>query len=140
NSSAISFGDGGPAAGGVYPSFVKVSGVAGTISKVTARLIGLSHTWTPDLDFLLVGPQGQTVVLMSDAGQSGVSGINLVFDDEAAANLPASSGIVSGTFKPTNIPYPDSFAFPAPPEPYGEALSVFKRTNPNGAWKLFVMD
>ncbi|WP_353957823.1 hypothetical protein [Peribacillus sp. NJ4] len=56
----------GPAA--PYPSFINVAGLTGTIAEVTVTLNNMSHTFPADLDILLVGPQGQNVLLMSDAG------------------------------------------------------------------------
>lgn len=124
-----------------YPSTINVSGVTGTISKVTVTLSGLSHTYSDDVDILLVGPGGQSVLLMSDAGSSGnIANVNLTFDDTAATSLPNSPPIVSGTYKPTNYTASDTFAAPAPASPYGAALSVFNGTNANGDWKLFVVD
>ena len=53
----------------LYPAPVTVSGMTGaTISKVVVRVNGLTHTFTKDIDMLLVGPGGQKVMLMSDTG------------------------------------------------------------------------
>src|SRR5206468_5113967 len=48
-------------AGTPYPSTIAVSGIGGTISNVTVTLRNLSHTYTRDIDVLLVGPTGQAV-------------------------------------------------------------------------------
>ena len=56
----------------MYPSNIAVSGLTGRpITNVTVSLNHLSHTFPDDIDVLLVGPQGQTVFLMSDSGGSG---------------------------------------------------------------------
>ncbi|MBP7867290.1 MAG: proprotein convertase P-domain-containing protein [Acidobacteria bacterium] len=144
---AVSFGpfNGGavtiPAsgAGTPYPSTVTVAGVTGTVSKVTVTLSGLTHTFPGDIDILLVGPNGQTVMLLSDTGSgTDVTGVNLTFDDAAASSV--GSTIVSGTFKPTNSGTADAMPSPAPAEPYGTTLSVFNGVGANGDWKLFVQD
>jgi hypothetical protein len=101
----------------------------------------ISHTYPDDLDILLVAPGGQKVLLMSDAGGgTGINNVTLTFDDAAASNLPDSSAIVSGTYKPTDFTTGDAFPSPAPAGPYGTALSVFNGLNPNGTWSLYVMD
>jgi hypothetical protein len=65
-----------------YPSTITVSGLGGTISKVTATLTGFTHTYPEDADILLVGPGGQSVVLMGAVGGgTDASGANLTFDD-----------------------------------------------------------
>ena len=38
--------------------------MTGTVRKVTVRLDGLRHTFPDDLDFMLVGPRGQRVLLV----------------------------------------------------------------------------
>ena len=121
-----------------YPSTINIAGSSGTVAKVTATLTGFSHTFPGDVDVLLVGPGGQTVVLMSDVG-GGTDAVNttLTFDDTAPA---IGTSVVSGTFRPTNSGTGDPFPAPAPALPHGSALSVFNGVNPNGAWRLFIVD
>lgn len=124
-----------------YPSSIGVSGLAGTISKVTVTLNNFSHTFPDDVDILLVGPTGANAVIMSDAGGSAdVSNITLTFDDAAGSPLSDIGALTSGTFQPTNHAPADTFAAPAPVPSGGSALSVFNGTNPNGVWRLFVRD
>ena len=55
--------------------------MSGVISKVIVKLNGLQHTYPDDIDILLVGPGGERVMLMSDAGGSkDVVNVNLTFD------------------------------------------------------------
>jgi subtilisin-like proprotein convertase family protein len=121
-----------------YPSAINVSGVTGTISKVTARLNGLSHNITSDLDVLLVSPGGQSVTLMSDTGY-GASNINVTFDDAAPNALP-DTNLASGTYKPTSLGGADSYPAPAPAAPHGTTLGALNGGNPNGTWRLFIVD
>ena len=126
-----------------YPSTVTVTGGSSGPFKVTATLKGLTHLAATDLDVLLVGPGGQTVMLMSDAAGTGdFVNATLTFDDAASAQLPLSQSggmIASGSYKPTNVGSPDAMVL-APPEPYGSSLGVFTGTDPNGTWRLFVRD
>ena len=123
-----------------YPSPLTISGVSGTVANVTVTLNNLSHTFPDDVDILLVGPAGQNVVLLSDAGGgTAASNVTLTFSDAALAFVPDNGPLVSGTFKPTNNGGADVFPSPAP-APGGSALNVFNGTNPNGVWQLFVTD
>lgn len=125
-----------------FPSTISVTGVTGTVSKVTVTLAGFSHEWPGDVDVLLVDPNGQTLLLMSDAGESAnpASGLTFTFDDTAPGFLSSSGPLASGTYKPTNYDNTDTFSAPAPGGPYGTSLSVFNGSNPNGTWSLFVED
>jgi len=130
-----------------YPSQISVSGLTGTVTDVNVTLTGLSHTFPDDVAVLLVGPGGQSTILMGDSGGSAdVNGVTLTFDDGAAATLPDEAQIVSGTYRPmlwdspANCRPPATFPSPAPAGPYGSALSVFNGTDPNGAWSLYVLD
>ena len=122
-----------------YPSTINVSGVTGTVAKVTVLLDNFSHTFPSDVDILLVGPGGQRLLLMSDVG-GGTDAVNadLTFDDTAAS---IGATVVTGTFSPTNIGTGDIFPPPGPAGPFPDVpLSVFNGVNPNGAWSLFVVD
>src|SRR5205085_4203189 len=69
-----------------YPSSINVSGVGGSVGKLTVTLNNFGHSFPDDVDILLVAPNGRSVVLMSDVGGGfNVSGVNLTFDDSAAS-------------------------------------------------------
>ena len=88
-----------------------------------------------DVDILLVSPTGQKVMLMSDVGGGfGLNNVTLTLSDRAAAALPATGQIVSGTYLPTDVQPGDVFPAPAPAGPYATALSAFNGQSPNGAW------
>ena len=128
-----------------YPSSIPVSGVAGLVNKVTVTLRNISHTSPDDLDVLLVGPNGRSVLLMSDAGGgSPLNNVTLTFDDQSSVFLPDESAIAAGTYHPSDFPPADIFPAPAPPPPfggsYGTNLSIYNSSNPNGLWSLYVLD
>ena len=123
-----------------YPSPISVSGL-GNVTRATVTLFNLSHTYPADLEMLLVGPGGQSILLMSDAGGGlPISNVTLTFDDAAGALLPGSTQIFSGTYKPSDFPPDDLMPAPAPVGTYVTNLSVFNGTNPNGIWSLYVAD
>ena len=132
-----------------YPSTINVSGLTGAITEVRVKLNGFNHTYTSDVDMLLVGPQGQKFVLVSDVGSNTPSNdVTLSLYDSAAANMTAAP-LASGSYKPTDIPAaPDSWPDPAPagpynsPAPWGASTfaSVFNGADPNGNWSLYVRD
>jgi subtilisin-like proprotein convertase family protein len=148
NTTAITIPDSG--AGSLYPSPVTVAGANNGVTDVNVTLSGLQHTCETDVDFLLVGPQGQKALVMSDAGdcpQAPVSAVTITLDDSASNPLPNGTPLTSGTFQPGDNDYgiaePDPFPAPAPdPDALGtgSALSVFNGTNPNGTWNLYVSD
>ena len=131
----------------LYPSNIVVSGASGTITKATATLNGFSHAWPRDVDVLLVGPGGQKIVLMSDAGGTSAtpaSNVTLTLDATAASSLPAG-GLSSGTFKPTNLSDneptgADAWGAPAPSAPYDGSLNDLIGVSPNGTWSLYIVD
>ncbi len=134
-------GTSGPAA--PYPSTINVAGLTGTVTKVTATLKNMNHTFPDDIDVLLVGPGGQKILLMSDAGGSAdLVNNTYTFDDAAAGTLADGALSASGTYKPSNFGTGDTFPAPAPVGPYPDPqlLSVFNGVNPNGTWSLFIFD
>ncbi len=124
-----------------YPSRIFVSGLS-SICSLTVSLSNLSHADPDDIDILLVGPNGQNIILMSDVGGAAdVSGLNLTFSDAASNSLPDGSPLVSGTFKPTNFEVIDSFPSPAPTPGSNTTLAAaFSGSDPNGVWSLYVVD
>jgi subtilisin-like proprotein convertase family protein len=125
-----------------YPSTITVMGFKkGKITDVDLRLRGLNHGAPEDVGVLLVAPNGDNAIVMSDAGGStDALSLSLTLDDEAGAPLPDFKPLTSGTFQPANHPgTPDPF--PGAPTPSGDvALSTFNGSNPNGTWRLFVVD
>ena len=138
-----------------YPSVINVSGVTGLISKVTVTLTNMNHTYPDGIAMLLIGPAGQSTVLMSHCGGDGdITNVSLTFDDSASSYLPVTPQIpvgvqiVSGTYKPTqnsmfavtNFPTTNTVS-PPPASPYGTNLhDSFAGTNANGNWSLYVYD
>src|SRR5205085_2036720 len=61
-----------------YGSAITVSATTGTLTSVSVRLNGFSHTRSRDVDILLVSPTGQKILLMSDAGGASAN-VNLTF-------------------------------------------------------------
>lgn len=142
-----------PSPASPYPSSLSVTGLAGlVVAKATVTLRGLSHTFPSDIGILLVGPQGQESILMSQTGgqdKLSVTNLTLTLDDAATNSLPIYTKLVSGTFQPTDgylalgySRFPYDFPPTAPPgnSNSASALSVFKNTDPNGVWSLFVVD
>ncbi len=150
NTTNIVIPDHGP--GTPYPSSINVTGLTGVAGKVTVTLTNVNHTYPDDVDILLVGPAGQTTLLESHAGGSGVlTNTSLTFDDAAASYLPPSSQIVSGSYKPSQygtVNFTNNFGGtvsinttnPPPSPPYGTNLAAFNGSNPNGLWSLYVFD
>jgi hypothetical protein len=100
-----------------YPSKVTVSGAVGTVRKTTVTLKGFAHQCSIDNDILLVGPHGQSSILMSDAGDCDNEvplrpGVDLTFDDSAARSMPCldknstPSRLPAGTYAPTDYSPP----------------------------------
>lgn len=84
-----------------YPSSIEVPAAAfvagSTITDVNVTIKGLSHAFLDDVDILLVGPQGQYVMLASNVSSAGggdepvgtdAHDLNWKFDDSARMPLP----------------------------------------------------
>jgi hypothetical protein len=107
-------GTSGPAS--FYPATRTVSGQDGLITDVNVAIDGIWHQNPDDLDLLLVGPQGQRVILMSDAcGSFGVKAFGWVWDDEAPAPMPDVDGTnICGTRFHRPADYEPGDAWPTP--------------------------
>jgi subtilisin-like proprotein convertase family protein len=129
-----------------FPWTISVSGVTGTVDKVTISLNGITHAWSGDIDIMVSSPSNQTVLLMSDCGNgSHLTNANFTFDSTALSILNSNGvpALVSGTYKPSN--YTENWqpidSFPGAPAPVNtNTLAIFNNTNPNGTWALWVVD
>src|SRR5260221_3728588 len=138
NSTPIAINDN--TAASPYPSAITVPRVSGLIESVSVTLSNVNHTFPDDIGVLLVGPHGQGVVLMANAGLGAdITNVTLSFSDWAAGFLPDSGAISPGTFKPSAYGY-TVFPAPAPNGPYATNLSAFYGASPSGTWNLFVLD
>jgi len=86
-----------------YPSTIFVSGLTASVFQVRVILTNITHSFADDLDVLLVGPGGRSILLMSDAGgEFAINNATLTFDDGAASSVPDSGFIVTGVFRTAN--------------------------------------
>ncbi len=144
----ITINDSGPAT--PYPTSLNVTGLASGNTRITLELNELTHTYPGDVDLLLVGPGGRTLIPMSDVGGgTDVSLVTLSLSDFASGQMP-STALAGGNFKPTSFLPTDTFGAPAPAGPFLEPAptgtssfeSAFGSTaaNLNGSWSLYVAD
>lgn len=142
NQTSISIPDQGDA--DPYPSKIEVSGVSGTVKKVTATLVNFGHTSPHDVSVLLVSPNGRSSVLMAhpskNNGLSSGQTVTLTFDDEASSVIPPTESLITGSFRPAKYMPNVEFSEDAPEGPYVASLSEFGGFDPNGTWKLYVTD
>lgn len=137
-SPTISAGIGDP-----YPSLINIAGLPATgVTVKSVKLGNVNHTFPDDMDIVLVSPTGQAVILMSDAGGgTDEIGLDYTFDDSAPTLMADATFNPQGTYKPTNFGTPDIFPAPGPGTltQATPTLASFSG-NPNGDWKLYVVD
>ena len=123
-----------------YPTSIDVSGLS-NVTDVNVSILGLSHTWPDDIHVVLEGPTGASLYLMSDVGGGDdVSGIDVTFDDEAAGAIPDPGPLSTGSYQVSQSGLAETFPAPAPSPGFGGDLSLFDGLDPNGTWKLWVLD
>jgi subtilisin-like proprotein convertase family protein len=121
-----------------YPSTITLPGSFGTIRSVRVTLHGFTHPRPMDVSVILVGPQGQSCLLIGRMGaERPVSEVTLTFDQDGD---PIPDGqLVSGIYGPTNHGS-GTFSPPAPTGFVDSRLSVFNGTVAAGTWRLYVID
>ena len=102
---------------------LNVSGFTGNIADLNVGL-DITHTYDSDLVVSLISPEGTSIFLFNRVGQSGDNFTNTVLDDDdpTAPNIMNGSAPFTGTFKPDGD------------------LTAFNGENPNGTWKLRIVD
>jgi len=138
---------------GTATTQMNVFGLFGSVTNVSVGLVGVSHTFTDDLDFLLVAPNNvNNLVFLSDAGGGNdFVDTNLTFSD-GATDVPTDTGVIpSGSYKPTDYApneVPGDFTgatvatlnHAAPLGGATFASSFSGLIAPNGVWTLFIDD
>ncbi len=102
-------------------SALRVHQMSGLILDVNVGL-NISHTYDADLEVYLIGPLGTRVELFSNVGGSGDNFTNTILDDQATDPITSGSAPFTGTFRPEGL------------------LSAFNGQDPNGIWRLEVID
>jgi subtilisin-like proprotein convertase family protein len=133
-------GTSGPAA--TYPITFDLNAIPVGVKTWGVRVgVTMSHTFPDDLNLVLQAPNGNTTLLMSNAGGANdIVNVSLTFSDGAVSSLPDSTQIVGGTFKPSAF---GSLVAPpgaAPTPPYGATLGSLNGQDARGTWKLWVYD
>jgi subtilisin-like proprotein convertase family protein len=127
-----------------YPSTITVAGADNATSEITVELIDFNHTDPADVDVMLVGPTGRSLVLMSDPADDGTAaaGLDLTFSDDAGGQLPEVERLGSGTYRPTNWDDGgrDTWMPPGSVDSGATELATFDGNDPNGTWSLYVID
>lgn len=132
-----------------FPSTISVSGVAGTVTGVKMTTVALDSAKADDIDMALSGPNGETVMLMSDAcGEDGLDNEYFTFDDAAPTFLSNNGPCAASqraSFKPSNYlggaPEPEDFSAIGGPEgPFVNNLAALAGGSPSGDWELWVFD
>jgi subtilisin-like proprotein convertase family protein len=140
NDTAIEIPDSGDAS--VYPSTIDVGGLNGKVRDVSVTLRDFSHSGPDDVDILLVSPDGDAMTLMSDACGASFEHYTFTFTRYANDFMHAGPAILCDEFlyKPTEY-YTGTDAWPgAPPGFHPADFDELAGGNPNGTWKLYVVD
>jgi subtilisin-like proprotein convertase family protein len=132
--------------GSPYPSVLDIGSSPLIIEDLDVRVTDLAHDFPDDLDIALVGPDGTSVMLMSDVGEAPLAcpAADLQFSSEATGPVPSDVLSCSGVYQPTDDDSDgldlDLFPDPGPAGAPGNSLTAFNGQRPAGAWKLFVVD
>ena len=87
NGGGLAIPDIGPA--NPYPSVINVSGVVGPIAAISVTITDFSHTFADDVGLLLVGPNGNALILADGPGDGAADDLTWTFTD-AAASTPTA--------------------------------------------------
>ncbi len=136
-----------------YPSTITVTGEAGVIGSMRLTLYDMTANVPDNADFLLVGPGGQSMIIMANAGGNSAGGpVTMNFADVAGAVVPDNGPWTTSDFEPTSYLTVANFPAPAPAGPYnlpggtvgGSGVQTlngnFAGRSANGIWSLYVRD
>ena len=117
-----------PTVASPYPSTITVSGMPDSMSNLRVTIFGLTHTFPDDIDIVLVGPQGQRSILMSDAGGGGdVTLLGPIGFEQAAVNtIPDSTTLTPGLLSHSTTPIRQTIVFRLPAQ---RSVSPIRQTS-----------
>ena len=106
---------------------INVSGLPNVIDTsnfgVETICINLVHTYDSDLDISLIAPDGTVVLLTSGNGGGDDNYTNTCFNQTATSSIATGTAPFTGTYRPQ-----------------GQLGIVNNLQNPNGDWKLHILD
>ncbi|MEM6255385.1 MAG: DUF4347 domain-containing protein, partial [Cyanobacteria bacterium P01_D01_bin.156] len=132
--------------GDVFPSVITVDGLLGEIEDISLTLEGLNVTADNNLDIWLEGPQGQKIVLLSDAGNGvALNDFTITFNDGGVPALAGNSAnLVNNTiYQPTNNTAGGADLDPSGFDTAATSFTQFMGEageTLNGDWKLYIED
>ncbi len=148
NTTPIAIPDSGSA--NPYPSTINVSGVGTQLTGLKVVIRNTSHGCAKDLDVLLVGPTGTKTTLFSDNGHaallpscSNLDKNSITIDDACADfgnSVPSGADICVRPSDNDSLGHQGDNWPDVGSEFAALNLSTFYGSNPNGAWKLYVVD
>ncbi|MCA9861863.1 MAG: hypothetical protein KC432_02530 [Thermomicrobiales bacterium] len=105
--------------------------------------LGMNLVGSPGVCALLANGAANAIVLAGAGSGAPMSSVTLTFDDAASAP-PGQGAIASGRYQPFSYVPANSlssvFVAPAPVLSGSTALSAFRDLDPDGAWRLFIVD
>jgi serralysin len=140
---------------GTYSHVIAITGLdAHLMTEVSMSLIGVTHSFSGDLDVLLVGPDaGRNLQVMSDVGgTASLDDATLILSDDATQVIAATGGVIdSGVYRPIGLGTPNeteanwglSTVGPintATGDGSVSFASVFEGGYANGNWSLHLHD
>ena len=119
-----------------YPSSIGVSNVVGNLEKVTVTLNNLTHGYANDIVVMLVAPNGNSVVLMGNAGGGQpLNGVNAsrLTTTLAERGAPRPRRLLRRPTNPLTIPVPFcSRPRPQPEQVWPASASMARRRTGRG--------
>jgi len=103
-----------------------ISGIAGSINSnfgVLGVTVNITHSYTSDLEIFLISPDNTVVELSTGNGGNGKNYDNCFFTNSSSSKITSVKAPFKGSYKPE-----------------GSLGVINNNQNPNGNWKLMVVD
>ncbi|MEI6675973.1 MAG: S8 family serine peptidase [Verrucomicrobiota bacterium] len=126
-----------------YPAILPVTGIAGRVHNVRAKLNGLTYGAQQNMHVYLGGPTNVNVALFTDASTTGVTNKFFTFEDNAPTFFYRAGSTIDGNYRSWDYDYfldgiYNGFTGQPATDEHGFTLGEFNGLNPNGNWRLYV--